>query len=83
MPLPLFVFSLPLKPHAFTLYFWEKFQIPVLAKFCEAILEFHNIDFSKEDQGSDIKETYAEEITAAYSVVANSWIQAKEVKVIL
>ncbi|XP_014251764.1 maestro heat-like repeat-containing protein family member 1 isoform X2 [Cimex lectularius] len=50
-----------------------------VGKFSEAILEY--VGYLSKPDDSLSKETFSEEITAAYNVIANSWIQAKEIKV--
>ncbi|KAK9509950.1 hypothetical protein O3M35_004832 [Rhynocoris fuscipes] len=53
----------------------------VVGKFSEAILEYMASNETDKD-AAVTKETFAEEITAAYNVIANLWIHAKEIKVI-
>ncbi|XP_073987076.1 maestro heat like repeat family protein c11.1 isoform X1 [Rhodnius prolixus] len=52
----------------------------VVGKFSEAILEYMASNETDRD-AAVTKETFAEEITSAYNVIANLWIHAKEIKV--
>lgn len=52
----------------------------VIGKFCEALEEYMSV--SEADRDSAVTaQTFSEEIISAYNVIANSWVQAKEVKV--
>lgn len=52
----------------------------VIGKFCESLEEYLSISEAERDPAVTAQ-TFSEEIISAYNVIANSWVQAKEVKV--